>query len=727
MEKELEEIAKSAIRGGVWNIAFQAIGQMKEPLSKSRTLLTLAVAQARRGAREEANASVEQAATQAGRISSDPSRNELLQVIDTARGQIEDILFQKERWIEKKRRRERPGIVGSLKAEEGAFYDRIGAMEEMRRWLADASVGLINVVGPEEIGKTALAARVCSEIETRSLVLTDSARQIGADGLLYIDGNSPERPTVGSLLEDLGALAGGKVEEELRLAARNPALMPAEKAQQARRHLASGCYLIVCDNLDPLLTPEHRLSDTELEDFLAALLISPPHVLRLILISREAFLLPGLAAPHGRLLRLEEGLPIDDAVSLLSERLPSEKRAVLRAIAEGHKGIPGALRRVSAQILEEGDLTSTGGLGNGTDANSAASKPKASKPWPTQRLTEIILENCHEKEVEEFLAAQPETKLYRGETRHRLSEYLTDDGEDQRKRNVLLYLFRPSDLQNMTRNVGNPEWASYKKEETADALLEALGFNLSRGKPNGLTQSREEMERLRRKWEALVQGEEWKSEISGVVASASIIGERIIKDLIRCYSQYFFGDSYEETFSQKNWVPKRDGRPKPWRDLTAGELLSLLETIEAHVRKSHALHEQYQSVFGREFSTLPKMGTALDGDLRADFLKVRGDLLHDGDVWQYPDFHHVREQGERLIQVLTRFFDKLKEESIYPWVLCYSRHQINRHGEKLVYCHCDDGIDRKIRTDENLDPRRFYWCLIFNNPIPIQPIFIVKD
>ena len=66
------------------------------------------------------------------------------------------------------------------------FKDRREAVSQLRAMLRDRSIRLISIVGRGGIGKTWLLSKICLEIETGQLRLTDAPSAMGADAIVYV-------------------------------------------------------------------------------------------------------------------------------------------------------------------------------------------------------------------------------------------------------------------------------------------------------------------------------------------------------------------------------------------------------------------------------------------------------------------------------------------------------------------------------------------------------------
>lgn len=195
------------------------------------------------------------------------------------------------------------------------FKDRIEKIEELRKLLKDNTVKLIIIVGRGGIGKTALLSKVFEEIELSHLKLTNVSTEMGADGIVYLSCVKKDKTIIERLYSDIAKMLGNPYNDELLKYWKNPSNSIKDKLRFLLSKLKDGCYLLVLDNLEFMLTPDNTLEDPDLMTFVD-LCLTTPHGLRIVATSRER-LVTGTTGVHTRLLPLENGLPENDAIALL--------------------------------------------------------------------------------------------------------------------------------------------------------------------------------------------------------------------------------------------------------------------------------------------------------------------------------------------------------------------------------------------------------------------------
>jgi tetratricopeptide (TPR) repeat protein len=255
-------------------------------------------------------------------------------------------------------------IVGVRPAEvTSSFKDRQDEIEELRSLIAQEAVKLICILGRGGIGKTALLASICREIETGKLRISDAAKDQGADGIIYWTCRDADLPGLSRLFDDYARVLGSPNGEALMGCWRDATRSRADKIEFLLSKLRSGCYLLVLDNLEAALGPDNRMKDADLHAFMEAAL-STHHALRILTTSRERLSLGSAELRSARVIPLEQGLPESDGVSLLRELdisgelgLREGTGELLREIVRRCCGIPRALEAVVGMLVNDPTLT----------------------------------------------------------------------------------------------------------------------------------------------------------------------------------------------------------------------------------------------------------------------------------------------------------------------------------------------------------------------------------
>jgi hypothetical protein len=99
------------------------------------------------------------------------------------------------------------------------------------------------------------------------------------------------------------------------------------------------------------------------------------------------------------------------------------------------------------------------------------------------------------------------------------------------------------------------------------------------------------------------------------------------------------------------------------------------------------------------------------------------EVVHDNSAGpRAPDQRTERRQLEHL----RAFLLACRDGDVYPEVLRYEGTFENRNGERFVHFLDERNTERKVRTDEKIDPRCHYYCFATNNPVHLFPVLIPK-
>ena len=258
----------------------------------------------------------------------------------------------------------REAIVGVRLAVDNFFTDREDKLAELRQVLADRTTKLICITGRAGIGKTALLAKICAEIESGELRLSKSTVHAGVEGILYMSCRDTDKPPVGRLFErevGVGKWLGSPQAEELMDCWRDPSHSFADKTRFLLSSLRTGDYLHVLDNVEDMLGPDDTFADPEWRMFVDVCLASQ-HGLRLLATSHAPVVVDGQVVHAVRTVRLDAGLPEAEAVTLLraldpagERRLRDASAALLSEIVERCAGIPYALHTVAGILVQSAD------------------------------------------------------------------------------------------------------------------------------------------------------------------------------------------------------------------------------------------------------------------------------------------------------------------------------------------------------------------------------------
>lgn len=148
-------------------------------------------------------------------------------------------------------------------------------------------------------------------------------------------------------------MLGSPCKEELEKCRRDMTRHLRDKISLLLAQLRSGSYLLSVDSFEDLLADDHTLADNDLQAFVDQCL-ETRNGLRLVVTTREDFVVSDHGFQRVRSVRVPGGLPEDEAIALLREHDPEGKlglrtapEPVLRELAKGCSGIPLALKKVA--------------------------------------------------------------------------------------------------------------------------------------------------------------------------------------------------------------------------------------------------------------------------------------------------------------------------------------------------------------------------------------------
>lgn len=357
------------------------------------------------------------------------------------------------------------------------------------------------------------------------------------------------------------------------------------------------------------------------------------------------------------------------------------------------------------------------------DETRLATTP-AGQPKLVAGLTALLLRHADPTDIEEELLARPECYGFRGTVEQRLMEFLYL-GEKNLRTALGPALFMAKHLRRMAEELGQDCDLAREPEQLIDLILRALCFNLL-APPVGLTQYEARVGRLVLDLETPDATEaNWLA--TGVEAARVL--EQVLKDLLRLYGFYLFGTGFEQELVRHHIVPvRRDGGVAR---LTLGQARDALIHLEALVKKDRNLCDSLARLGRDRPALLParlsvgNTGQGIDcGEALVRFTRWRNQEIVHQDPSAPPvlDRRAVREQMEYL----RAFLLACRAERIYPEVLRYEGTFENRNGERFVHFLDERNVERKVRTDEKIDPRRHYYCFATNNPLHLFPVLVPK-
>ncbi len=251
----------------------------------------------------------------------------------------------------------RPGKAGYL------FRDRIPERSRLRELLNNPNAKVITIIGRGGIGKTELLDKICGEIESGELKLSNTAQGIGVDGIIYFRYDGTNNLTLGWLFDEITWILGPDTiaARELKSDWLNQTLSIQEKVCSLLNKLNAGCYILVLDKFEQALQ-SNAIKDIEIRTLIDECL-GPENGLRLLITTREPIRVDDQVRHKVRTITLTEGLPLDEAIEVLKELDPDGdlqlRDAPLELLTEAAQKcfcIPFALVRISG-LLAERDQT----------------------------------------------------------------------------------------------------------------------------------------------------------------------------------------------------------------------------------------------------------------------------------------------------------------------------------------------------------------------------------
>lgn len=240
-------------------------------------------------------------------------------------------------------------FIGTLPQDVGERYvGREKHVADITNLLVEKT-RLVSIYGRGGVGKTALACKV----------LTDLQKQATMDGIVALSAaNGTAR--LDRILTDFGRVLGGDHHVLLEGVSRDGQIPAAQKTTILLEKLREGRYALLLDNLETLQDPATgELTDPDLQAFFETVL-EQGGALRVLITSREPLVLPRVLKTWERLIPLDEGLPVDEAVALLRAFDPDGAAGLrdalddsLRQIAQKTGGYPRALEAVAGLLLDD--------------------------------------------------------------------------------------------------------------------------------------------------------------------------------------------------------------------------------------------------------------------------------------------------------------------------------------------------------------------------------------
>ncbi len=222
------------------------------------------------------------------------------------------------------------------------FKDRTHERATLKTWFAHPDMPLMVVVGHGGMGKTALTCYVMDELE-------NDYEQVA--GLIYLS-TTTGRVDLEQVFLTVGQMIGHPLIEayndaQKSLAERIQKLLDALHREDAKR------YLLLLDNFETLQHSEDgTLHNAELQEFLH-LLLRQRHACKILVTTRTPLKIPVDVQLRAQHIRLEMGLPREEAVQFLRELAVKGTDAQLGELADKLHGYPRALEAAAGYLQQD--------------------------------------------------------------------------------------------------------------------------------------------------------------------------------------------------------------------------------------------------------------------------------------------------------------------------------------------------------------------------------------
>lgn len=346
------------------------------------------------------------------------------------------------------------------------------------------------------------------------------------------------------------------------------------------------------------------------------------------------------------------------------------------------------------------------------------------RPKLVEGLANLILKYASETEIETELLRNPACRFFRGTVRQRLIEFLYLS-EGHHRQALGAALFKNRDLRAMLDELGESHSHLTSVEDLSTAILRALCFN-TLALPTG---SRQHIQNVEAQMEA-ARNIRNTTDLDSVGNQTGQILERFLHELIALHSSLFWGANFEEELIRRRLLDQSSARSL--NTTTVGKACEVIKGITKALKKEPQLQQVWKSLGRGEYLLVPSM-VNLPG--RADPVETdtvlrdveawRRDSVHDRTGASAPDMKDIPKL-EKALAEFHAFLCACHSGGFYPDVLRYEGTFENRDGERFVHFLDETGKDRKVRTDDKIDPRRHYYCFATNNPVHLWPVLVPK-
>jgi hypothetical protein len=346
------------------------------------------------------------------------------------------------------------------------------------------------------------------------------------------------------------------------------------------------------------------------------------------------------------------------------------------------------------------------------------------RPKLVEGLASLILKHAPETEIETELLSSPACRGFRGTVRQRLIEFLFLSEANHRKA-LGAALFRNRDLRAILDELGESHAHLTSGEDLSTAILRALCFN-TLAPPTG---TRQHIQNVEAQMEAS-RNIRNTTDLDSVGNQTGQVLERFLHELIALYSCLFWGANFEEELIHRGLLDQNSSRSL--KTTTVGKACEVIKGITKALKKEPRLQQIWKSLGRGLFLLLPPT-VSVPGSLKPvetdavlrDVEAWRRDSVHDRPGATAPDMKDIPKL-EKALAEFHAFLCACHSGGFYPDVLRYEGTFENRDGERFVHFLDEAGKERKVRTDEKIDPRRHYYCFSTNNPVHLWPVLVPK-
>lgn len=275
------------------------------------------------------------------------------QVADLKR-QIER-LQQAQLKAERSRQRSKRKSVGLKTNVEKLFVDRIAYLDKLAEYTTNKETRLILIVGQGGIGKTALVAKFCEDIERigyqiqpyEGLKAAPDVTPVRA--IVYVNKKEMVSFTMQQVFDKILQTLDEEDIEQVETTLKDPKVSVAQKTNLLLDCLQKGVTLIVLDNFEAALT-ETSITDPDLKAFIETV-CETQHDTKLIITSRRNLEIDTYAKET---IHLDEGLDASHSIEFLRkladkeiEKIANATDKELKLLSEKVHGVPMALRSLA--------------------------------------------------------------------------------------------------------------------------------------------------------------------------------------------------------------------------------------------------------------------------------------------------------------------------------------------------------------------------------------------